>query len=114
MPRPELNRRIAVDNEVYVCDLSWNEGSCLLEYQGGAHLSAGRAAVDMRKGNALRASGRTLLEAGRSELMSISGADRLAGLLAGALGAPVAPWSAEERALQVKLRAELFSAGLLA
>lgn len=114
LPRPELNRRIAVDNEVYVCDLSWNEGSCLLEYQGGAHLSAGRAAADMRKGNALRASGRTLLEAGRSELMSISGMDRLAGLLAGALGACVAPWSAEERALQVKLRTELFSAGLSA
>lgn len=110
LPRPELNRRIVVDGAPYVCDLSWNGGSCLLEYQGGIHGQEARSATDMRKGNVLRGSGRTLLEAGSRDLMSITGMDRLAGLLANALGCSLATWSPEERAIQVELRAEVLSA----
>lgn len=110
LPRPELNRKIEVGGKPYVCDLLWNDGACLLEYQGGLHLGKGRSAADMQKGNALRGAGCTLLEASRADIGSLSATDRLAGLLADALGCELASWSAEERAAQISLRSELLSA----
>lgn len=64
----------------------------------------------MAKGNALRAAGCALFEASKRDLMSLSGMDRLAGMIAGALGRELEPWTSENRKAQIKLRDELFSA----
>lgn len=110
LPAPLLNRAVDAMGERYLCDLVWGDGSCLLEYQGSVHTTAPRSVADMAKGNALRAAGHTLFEASRRDLMSLSGMDRLAGMVAGALGCELEPWTDETRRAQVKLRGELFSA----
>ena len=110
LPAPLLNQDVEAMGERYVCDLVWGGGACLLEYQGAIHGSASRSAADMAKGNALRAAGCALFEASKRDLMSLSGMDRLAGMIAGALGRELEPWTSENRKAQIKLRDELFSA----
>lgn len=107
LPAPALNQAIVVGGSEYVCDLSWNNGSCLLEYQGATHKQRWRRVADRRKGNWLRADGRVLLEAGREELMSLEGMNQLAEALARALGVSLPPATRELLQRRIDLRAEV-------
>lgn len=109
LPAPALNQRIVVGGCECVCDLSWNGGSCLLEYQGATHKQRWRRAFDRRKGNLLRADGRVLLEAGRDDLMSFSGMSQLAESLAEVLGVPLPPATRELLQRRIDLRSDVLA-----
>lgn len=109
LPAPALNQRIAVGGCEYVCDLSWNGGSCLLEYQGATHKQRWRRASDRRKANLLRVGGRLLLEAGRDDLMSFSGMNQLAESLASVLGVPLPPATRELLQRRIDLRSDVLA-----
>lgn len=52
----------------FVCDLSWNDGATVLEYQGSQHKLRSRRSYDYRKGNVLIADGRSVIEMDRTML----------------------------------------------
>ena len=91
----------------YICDLAWNDGACLLEYQGETHKQRWRCMADRRKHNALRGDGRVLLEAGRDDLMAFAGMNQLAGVLADVLGAHLPPATKEVLQRRIDLRLEV-------
>lgn len=107
LPAASLNQKIVVVGGEYVCDLAWNDGACLLEYQGETHKQRWRRASDRRKHNALRGDGRVLLEAGRDDLMAFAGMNQLAEVLANILGAPLPPATKEVLQRRIDLRSEV-------
>lgn len=107
LPAASLNQKIVVAGGEYVCDLAWNDGACLLEYQGETHKQRWRRASDRRKHNALRGDGRILLEAGRDDLMTFAGMNQLAGVLADVLGASLPPATKEVLQRRIDLRSEV-------
>ena len=107
LPAASLNQKIVVAGSEYVCDLAWNDGSCLLEYQGETHKQRWRRASDRRKHNALRGDGRVLLEAGRDDLMTFAGMNQLASVLADVLGASLPPATKEALQRRIDLRTEV-------
>lgn len=107
LPAASLNQKIVVAGGEYVCDLAWNDGACLLEYQGETHKQRWRCVADRRKHNALRGDGRVLLEAGRDDLMTFAGMNQLAGVLANVLGAPLPPATKEVLQRRIDLRSEV-------
>lgn len=107
LPAASLNQKIVVAGGEYVCDLAWNDGACLLEYQGETHKQRWRRASDRRKHNALRGDGRVLLEAGRDDLVTFVGMNQLAEVLANVLGAPLSPATKEVLQRRIDLRSEV-------
>lgn len=107
LPTASLNQKIAVMGSEYICDLAWNDGACLLEYQGETHKQRWRRASDRRKHNALRGDGRVLLEAGRDDLMAFAGMNQLAGVLADVLGVHLPPATKEVLQRRIDLRSEV-------
>lgn len=107
LPAASLNQKIVVAGSEYVCDLAWNDGACLLEYQGETHKRRWRRASDRRKHNALRGDGKVLFEAGRDDLMTFAGMNQLASVLADVLGASLPPATKEALQRRIDLRAEV-------
>lgn len=109
LPMPSLNQKVEAVGRDFICDLAWPKSDVFLEYQGRAHAGSSRTEADIAKGNALRAAGHMLFEAGRRDLMTVGGMDRLARLLADSMGCALEPWTAESRRAQTTLRREIFS-----
>lgn len=76
LPPAKLNVRVRLSVPVatllgfdsFVCDLSWPEHGVVLEYQGSQHKLRTRRTSDYRKGNALGADNRTVVQLDRSML----------------------------------------------
>lgn len=86
LPPAALNERVRLSAEAarlfgidsFVCDLSWDDGKRVLEYQGSQHKLRSRRAYDMRKGNVLVADGRAVVEMDRSMLSQQGTMDEVA------------------------------------
>lgn len=92
---------------LFVCDLSWNGGAQVLEYQGAQHKRRSRRTYDRRKENVLAADGRTVFGTERGMLTRRELADELAHSLSLALGVR---WREPDAALatrQLRLRNRL-------
>ena len=76
LPPARLNERVRLGAETarlfgidsFVCDLSWDNGRRVLEYQGSQHKQRSRRTYDLRKGNVLVADGRSLVQMNRAML----------------------------------------------
>lgn len=94
LPSPRLNERLRLSEGVirmfgideFVCDLSWNGGGTVLEYQGVQHKERSRWSYDLRKGNVLVADDRKVIHVDRSMLSTQDRMDEVAKLVARALG----------------------------
>lgn len=94
IPRACLNAVVRLGAEAaelfgidsFVCDLSWNNGSTVLEYQGSQHKLRSRRSYDLRKGNVLVADGRSVIEMDRRMLARREFMDEVAKSVSMALG----------------------------
>ena len=94
MPNARLNAVVSLGKDSsrlfgidsFVCDLSWNDGSSVLEYQGSQHKLRSRRSYDLRKGNVLAADGRSVIEMDRHILERRALMDEVAKSVSVALG----------------------------
>lgn len=115
LPVPRLNELVPLGPEAsgafgiegFVCDLSWNGGQVVLEYQGAQHKRRARSTYDLRKGNVLAVDGRTVLEMDRTILSSQQRMDELARSVALALGIRWRRPSARVATRRMRLRNKL-------
>lgn len=117
IPEARLNERVTLGARVarlfgidsFVCDLSWDGGARVLEYQGSQHKLRSRKAYDMRKGNVLVADERSVIKMDRSMLSSRDRMDEVAKAVSRTLGIPWREPSASVATRRIRLRNKLIA-----
>lgn len=115
LPAPRLNERVRLQRataglygfDEFVCDLSWDEGRTVLEYQGSQHKERARRSFDMRKGNVLAADGRNVIQASRDMISSQKLMDEVAKSVSTACGIPWRASGARVLTQRLRLRRDL-------
>lgn len=117
IPAPALNGAVRLSTacadlfgiDSFVCDLSWNGGQHVLEYQGTQHKLRSRRRYDLRKGNVLVADGRDVIEMNRDILKAQGLMDEVAKSLTRVLGRRWRRPSAEIATRRIRLRNRLIA-----
>lgn len=115
LPEARMNERVRLGAptsrlfgiDSFVCDISWNGGRNVVEYQGSQHKSRSRASYDMRKGNVLVADGRMLTQLDAGILKRQDRMEEVAKAAGRGLGIRWREPSAEIRLRQILLRGKL-------
>lgn len=93
--------------DLFVCDISWDDGRTVLEYQGSQHKLRARHTFDLRKGNVLAADERTLIKLDRAMLGRQDFMEEVAKSLSKALALRWHAPDARLRTRQARLRNKL-------